>query len=236
MYARRVPAFDRLSLPLGEAIFTQRAIRCLKPEPIADDDLRLILQAAGRAPSARNRQPWHFLVLKDPERKRQLQELFQEDWWTRRGRAGIHTIEDVPAHDRATLRLLAELAQAPVLILACAVASTVPNEVLAAAQNLLLAARGLGIGGTLTRFGPTIDPITDGRVKQTFGIPAEVEIQYVIPLGYAPGQFGPVQRKELRDIVSLDTWNNPAPFATQNRCRSVPAKAPDAMVQFGERR
>ncbi|HLQ32730.1 MAG TPA: nitroreductase family protein [Chloroflexota bacterium] len=202
-----MPDFERLSLPLGEAIFTQRAIRRVKPDPISDEDLRLILQAAGRAPSASNRQPWHFLVIKDPERKQRLQELFQEAWWARRHAAGIHRPEEVPPHDQAALRLTTELAQAPVLILACQTQELIPNEILAAAQNLVLAARGLDIGGTFTRLGPSVDD----RLKQTFGIPPDVQVMYCIQLGYPQGKFGSAQRKPLSEIASLDRWDSPLP-------------------------
>lgn len=213
-YPPRMAPFDRLSLPLGEAIFTQRAIRQLKPDAIPDDDLALILLAAGRAPSARNQQPWHFLVLRNPGCKRQLQELLQRDWWARRRHAGILTPEDVPVEDRPTVRFLDELAQVPVLILACVTSARVANEVLAAAQNLLLAARALGIGGTLMRFGPTMDETTDSQLKELFTMPAEAKVEYVIPLGFPRARFGLARRKALHEIVSLDHWGASAPFAS----------------------
>ena len=58
-------AESRLSMPVGEAIFTQRAIRRLKPDPIPESDLRDVLEAATRAPSGGNSQPWHFVVVRD---------------------------------------------------------------------------------------------------------------------------------------------------------------------------
>jgi len=200
-------------MPLGEAMFTMRAMRRLKPDPIPDEDLRLILLAAGRAPSARNGQPWHFLVLRDSLRKQQLQEVFQRDWWERRNRSGIRTIDDVPEGDRSTVEFLERLAQVPVLILACVTSTRVANEVLAAAENLLLAARGLGIGGTLMRFGPATDGATERSLRELFGLPENAKVEYVIPLGYPLGQFAEPRRKDLREIVSLDAWGQPAPFA-----------------------
>jgi hypothetical protein len=58
---------DRLTMLLGEAIFSLRAIRRLKPDPIPDADLQDILEAAIRAPNGGNTQPWHFVVVKDPD-------------------------------------------------------------------------------------------------------------------------------------------------------------------------
>ena len=75
---------DRLSIPLGEAIFSLRAIRKLQPTPIADENLRDILEAAIRAPNGGNQQPWHFIVVKDPTQRVALAALYHEAWWAKR--------------------------------------------------------------------------------------------------------------------------------------------------------
>ena len=206
-----MPDFDRISLPVGEAIFSQRAIRRVKPDPIAEADVRLILQAAGRAPSASNKQPWHFVVVTDQEIKDQLGVLFTEAWWARRHAAGIHTPEQVPAHDAPALRLSGELNKAPVLILACNMPSVIQNEILAAVQNLLLAARGLGIGGTVVSFGPSVDD----RVRALVGMPDDARLAYCIQLGYPEGKFGPANRKPLTEIASLNHWGGSIPWAAE---------------------
>ena len=71
---------DRLTIPLGEAIFTLRAIRRLKPDPVPDSDIRDILEAAIRAPNGGNQQPWRFIVVTDPELKSRLAKLYHEAW------------------------------------------------------------------------------------------------------------------------------------------------------------
>ena len=58
---------NRLSITLGDAIYSLRAIRRIRPDPIPDDDLKTILDAARQAPNGANRQPWHFIVLRDSE-------------------------------------------------------------------------------------------------------------------------------------------------------------------------
>ena len=80
---------NRLTMPLGEAIFSLRAIRRLKPDPIPDADLRDILEAAIRAPNGGNTQPWHFVVVKDAAMRAQLGTLYHEAWWAKRRDAGI---------------------------------------------------------------------------------------------------------------------------------------------------
>ena len=73
-----------LSFPIGEAMFTQRAIRKFKPDPIGDEQLKLILDAASKAPSGGNFQPARFLVVRDRARILALGELYREAWWAKR--------------------------------------------------------------------------------------------------------------------------------------------------------
>ena len=199
---------SRLSMPLGEAIFTQRAIRRMRAVPISDADLQDILEAATRAPSGSNTQPWHFLVVRDPDLRAQLGVLYREAWWAKRKDEGINGPEDIPlgkSPKRSALRLSNEIGAAPVIVLVCATSrgpgpagSTIP-----AAQNLLLAARALGIGGTIT----TLHPQVEERVHGLFGIPSTVQVVYCIPLGYPLGSFGPAQRKPLSEVSSYDRWD-----------------------------
>ena len=111
---------ERLTMPLGEAIFSLRAIRRLKPDPIPDADLRDILEAAIRAPNGGNTQPWHFVVVKDAAQRAQLGTLYHEAWWAKRRDAGIHGPEDLPRHYQPAMRLADEFGQVPVMILVCA--------------------------------------------------------------------------------------------------------------------
>lgn len=201
---------SRLSMPLGEAIFSLRAIRRLKPDPIPDADIRDILEAAIRAPNGGNAQQWHFLVVKEAGLRVQLGALYHEAWWAKRRDAGIHSPEDLPRNYHAAMRMADEIGQVPVMILVCAtaqgagpMASAIP-----AVQNLLLAARALGIGGTIT----TLHPQVEERVHALFGIPDTAQVVYCIPLGYPRGRFGPNQRKPLTEVCSYDRWGSEAPW------------------------
>ena len=200
---------SRLSMPLGEAIFTLRAIRRLKPDPIPDEDLRDILEAAIKAPNGGNNQQWHFLVVRDAEFRTQLGALYREAWWAKRRDAGIHGPEDIPRGKtplRSAMRLADEIGRAPVIVLVCATAKGPgpTGSVIPAAQNLLLAARALGLGGTIA----TLHPQVEDRVHRLFGIPDAAQIVYCIPLGYPRGNFGPAQRKPLSEVCSYDRWVN----------------------------
>jgi nitroreductase len=199
-----MPRFDRLTMPLNEALTTLRAIRQVKPDPIPEADLRLIVEAAGQAPSSGNAQPWHFVLVRSDEGKARLQALYRESWWNWYRSTGQDQLPEPPRHVRAAMRLAEELHLAPVLVLACTLAPTIPNEALAAAQNLLLAARALGIGGTFTRLNATVVD----RVRATFNLPPGCEVNYCIRLGYPLQPFGPLRRKPARDICSLESFGN----------------------------
>ncbi len=198
---------ERLTMPLGEAIFTQRAIRRLKPDPVPDAVLRDILEAAIRAPSGGNAQPWHFLVLQDAGVRARFAALYREAWWAKRKDAGINGPEDIPVSDRtlrAAMRLADEIGDAPVLVLVCATGpgAGAMGSVIPAAQNLLLAARALGVGGTIT----TLHAQVESRVHELLGIPDGAQVVYCVPLGFPRGNFGPASRRPLADVCSLDLW------------------------------
>lgn len=201
----------RLSMPLGEAIFSLRAVRRLKPDPIADADLRDILDAAIRAPNGGNAQPWHYIVVKDAAIRAELGELYHEAWWAKRRDSGYHRPEDLPRHYHPAMRLADAIGKVPVLILVCATAkgASAMGSVIPSVQNLLLAARALGIGGTIT----TLHPQVEERVHRLFGIPETAQVVYCIPLGYPEGRFGPNVRKPLTEVCSYDRWGEGVPWA-----------------------
>ena len=200
---------SRLTMTLGETMFTQRAIRRFRPEPIPDADLQDILEAAIRAPNGGNTQPWHFLVIKDPDLRAKLAELYHEAWWAKRRDQGIMGPEDIPPgknSQRSAMRLADQIGQAPVIVLLCGTAQgpAAAASIIPAAQNLLLAARAFGIGGTIT----TLHADVDERVHKLLGIPETAQVVYCLPLGYPRGTFGSVQRKPLSEVCSYDRWGN----------------------------
>jgi nitroreductase len=205
----------RLDMSLGEALFTQRSIRRLRPDPIPIDDLRLILEAAARAPSGGNRQPARFLVLTDRETIRRFGALYHEAWWAKRrdeGRAWTRR-EDIPAEERiprSAARLADEIKDAPCVVLALGVAKGQASSVIPAVQNLMLAARALGIGSVPT----TLHPRVMDRVYALLGIPAEAEFHLCIPLGYPRGRFGPTRRRPTAETTFLDRWGGAVPWSS----------------------
>ena len=198
-----------------DAVTTQRAMRRLKPDPIPDAALRRVMDAATCAPSGGNRQGWSFLVVRDPAKRARLGELYREAWGelvkVPYYASAAKAPPDSPAGKMlASARHLGEhLGEAPVLILACiavdpgvAPSVTTGASIYPAVQNIMLAARALGIGSCLT----TIHRFRDAQVKELLGIPPNVETAALIPLGYPLGKFGRPPRRPLREVAFADRW------------------------------
>ena len=104
------------------------------------------------------------------------------------------------------MRLAGEIGDTPAFVLVCATArgAGAAQSVIPSVQNLLLAARSIGIGGTIT----TLHAVVEERVHDLFGIPTEAQVVYCVPLGYPRGRFGPLSRKPLSEVAALDSWDN----------------------------
>ena len=187
-----------------EAIRTTRAMRRLDPSrEVSDEDIRTIVEAATKAGSAGNRQPVRWLVVRDAEKRRQLGELYREcvEPLLRDDEEHAKTDAATAKRLKSTRHLARHLGEAPVLVLACA-----PGQVHAAvfvgAQNLMLAARALGLGTTLT----TSHRCNEDKVKTLLGIPDDVDTFCLIPVGYPLGRWGEAQRRPVEELAYQDGW------------------------------
>jgi nitroreductase len=201
--------YARLSMPLGEAIFTQRSIRRFQPVPIPVEDLRLLVEAAVRAPNGGNFQLARFLIVTDRERIREFGPLYREAWWAKRKDEGIRSGDDLPAHYRAASGLADAMKDVPCVVFALATHNGPAHSVIPAVQNLMLAARAVGIGSVPT----TLHPSVMGRFHTLFGIPEGIGFHFCIPLGYPQGNFGPNVRKPTAETTFWDCWGGPVPWA-----------------------
>jgi nitroreductase len=202
----------RLSMSIGEAMFTQRSIRRFRPDSIPTEDIRLILEAASKAPNGGNQQIARFLVVTDRARIREFGRLYREAWWAkRRDEQGWSGPDDVPPEDttyRSPMRLADEMQNAPCIVFALALPPGWANSVIPSVQNLMLAARALGIGSVPT----TLHPSVMDRFRAMFGIPSEVSFHFCIPLGYPRGSFGPTTRRPTAETTYLDRWGQEVPW------------------------
>ena len=196
---------------LFEAMYSQRAIREFKPDPVPDELVRRLIEAATKAPSGSNRQDWRFLVIRDYETKRKIGEYYNQARSSRYG-AGAPP-SNVPARRRAASDYMAEhLQDVPVLILACIQHNGGPTNmsrggsIYPAVQNILLAARGLGLGSVIT----SLHKRYETEIKELLGIPEDVETAALLPIGFpAEGsRYGPTRRAPVEEVTFYDRWGN----------------------------
>lgn len=200
---------SRLSMPLGDAIFSQRSIRRFKPDPIPIDDIHLMIEAAVKAPNGGNLQLARFLVVTDGSLIRQFGALYREAWWAKRRDEGFSGADDLPKRFEPAARLADEIVDAPCIVFALALHNGPADSVIPAVQNLMLAARALGIGSVPT----TLHPTVMDRFYAMFGIPDDVGFHFCVPLGYPQGKFGPNVRKPTAETTFLDRWDAPVPWS-----------------------
>jgi nitroreductase len=205
-------------MELFEAIYTLRSMRRLKPDPIPDEAIRTILDAAIRAASGGNQQTWAFIVVRDRAIKEEIAAIYLEGWRalkaTGYGQAPPDATEEARRQGERVVRsaeyLAEHLADAPVWIFPCARVSAQPtlvsgSSIYPAVQNLMLAARALGIGTTLT----TIYRRDNARVNALLGLPEGWDTAALIPLGYPEGRWGTAVRQPVETVVHADRFGQP---------------------------
>jgi nitroreductase len=189
---------------------TCRAMRWLRPDPVDAALVERLVWSATRAPSPANTQDWGFVVVDDPRARKPIADAIRA--------AMTAYVEALPRPDRTarlmldgTAHLLDTLAAAPVLIFVCGgvhYPAGRPDEqftwsaLYPAAQNLLLAARGLGLGAVFTTLHRAAEPV----VREVLAIPDDILIAATIPIGWPDRPFGPVVRRPVADVVHHNRW------------------------------
>ena len=212
----------RRVMPLATAITTQRAVRRVLPDPVDPRIVRRCIELALEGPTGSNGQNWEFVVVTDRSTKERLQTQYRRIW-TLYSRAG----ERVRAGDEQTARILRSVRwqvdhfhEIPVLVVACLRGGPrlpyVPMPAMAASphygsiypsvQNLLLAARAVGLGGSLITL-----PLWSVTVaRRILGLPLTVEPCCVVPLGWARGRYGPKARRPVDEVVHHERYGRRA--------------------------
>jgi nitroreductase len=212
------PVADALQMPLAETMRTQRAVRRLRSDPVEDDLVLELLGLAVKAPTGGNTQGWEFVIVRDAGVKHQLARLNRQAWSVYRRLAKRRARGDL-----ALARVLASVQwqadhfeDVPVIVVACLHGHPWPTplgrtsyygSVYPAVQNLLLAARAVGLGAALT----TLPLWSRGLARRTLGLPANVTPCAVVPLGWPEGAgYGPTTRRPVEELVHVDRWGNRA--------------------------
>jgi len=238
---------DKPTSDVFEILHTCRAMRRLKPDPVPEDVLVRLVDAAIHAPSSSNAQNWRFVIVRDREQKQRIADLWRRGaaWYrdtigAAPPRAGedsaqllrsqaasqymLDHIEDMPAivfigvkKDAAVAKALASANTITAAIRHLGIGGTarlltgagnatatgIHATAYPAAQNLLLAARALGLGAVLT----TPHLFHPGQYEKVLGLPSDVTLTCVIPVGYPMGKFGPVRRSDPRTMIHWDRYS-----------------------------
>jgi len=159
------------------AIMQRRSVRKYEPKPIPEDDLHAIIEAGRHAPSAANRQPWHFIVIKDAEQKRKVAEACSDQKW---------------------------MADAAVIIAGVGRPSVSDTwyavDVAIAMQNMILAATALGYGTCW------IGAFDQEQVNSVLEVPADMRVVALTPVGVPSGRPEARPRQPLSEFASLDRY------------------------------
>jgi nitroreductase len=191
-------------------------MRRLRPDPVPDALIRRVLEAGTWAANGGNMQNWRFLVIRDPAVKQAVAVYYRRAWNEIVGpryRAGNPPRDTSPERFARMLEaaeyLAEHLHEAPVWVVPCLAGATPTrtsgSSVYPAVQNVLLAARALGLGATLT----TLYLQFEKEAEAAMGLPPDVHSYALLPIGYPIGRFGPVRRGALEDVVYEDRWGRP---------------------------
>jgi nitroreductase len=188
------------SMPLEEAMRTQRAIRRLKTDPVDDALVLRLIELAQKAPTGSNAQNWEFIVA-----------------WRLYGGIGRWMARNDPKMLRiidAVAWQAAHFADIPVIVIACLrgprlpfppiIATSYYGSIYPSVQNLLLAARAAGLGAALI----TMPLWSTWLARRALGLPWSVAPCAVIPLGWPKGKYGPTTRRPVGEVVHLDRFGN----------------------------
>ena len=184
---------------LDRLFATQRAVRHFDGRPVDDATIEKILSAATRAPSARNAQPWRFIVIRETETKRALGKVFDELGAQFYGANAPDRTpwEEVPALIAITSEYAFGSNEAGIAALG---ASIYPGV-----QNLLLAAHALGLGTVLT----TRWKAREAEVRPLLGLPETMAVHAIIPIGYPAARHGKNRRKPVSEVTFRERLGTP---------------------------
>lgn len=201
-----------------EAIYTSRALRRFSPEPVPEDAVFQLIDAAIRAPTGHNSQDWRFVIVTDPAAKAKMQEWSERAWEIAfPAYQDQAAIDALPRTQRLSIRSVKDLAfslgSVPLIVVVCGLRgkhSSPGGSHFPAVQNMLLAARALGLGGSIFNL-----PLVGGDgMHELLQIPVSNEIYCCVPIGYPSDKPGPVTRKPVSKVAYLERFGEQWPFAT----------------------
>ena len=207
-------------LSFFDLVGTVRAMRRLKPDPVPMELIWKVLNAGVQAPSGQNTQPWKFVLISEPEKKKWFAERYTAAIESRFGRAASR--KDIPPDKihpqlKALFYQMDHMHEFPYLLLVCGERDwpfKVPQEdrvglappnfgaVYPCVQNILLACRAVGLGAALT----TMHQVFEDELHEYFEIPDTFGVVVTMPIGWPMGKFGSVTRIPAEEKTFLNKW------------------------------
>ena len=174
-------------MDLFEVIEKRRSIRSYKPTPIPNEHLKKILEAARLAPSGKNLQPWRFIIVRNPERKRMLAEAAMNQMFIAEADVVIVALSDPTVYSSTGTRRRIPYLQDPMI----------------AIEHMILAATALGYGTCW------IGAFNEDKVKQIVNAPEELAVIALLPIGVPNENPPPRPRKSFEEIFFSEVYGKP---------------------------
>jgi nitroreductase len=215
---------DMAEIGLFEAIYSTRALRRFKTDPVPDELIAKVLDAAIQAASGSNDQNWLFMVVTEAGQRQRVAEIYRKA--TDRAHLTDYIAKKFGGGDRSSqllaksvIHLVEHIHEVPLFIVPCLnvgnAASQDPKfrermgrleggSIYPAIQNLMLACRAVGLGTVLT----TIHALYEDEVKSVLGLPPEYATFALLPIGFPTDKFGPVKRRPITQVAHRDRYGN----------------------------
>jgi nitroreductase len=220
---------------LFKAMYSARALRRFKPDPVPEEIITKILDAAIRAPSAGNSQNWAFVVVRDREQRRKLAEIYRKAsdavgaFYAARGRPAHMTDEQFRRFVSSGTYLWDHIGEAPVLLVAClkqepmpppealppaalaAFHAATPHLARMSGASIYPAVQNIILACRALGLGTVMTTnhlLCEDEVKEVLGLPAEIQTYALMPIGYPRNKFGPVSRRPVSEVAHADRWSN----------------------------
>jgi nitroreductase len=210
-----------------EVMYSTRALRRYKPDPVPDDVIAKVVEAGTQAASGSNDQNWVFMVVTDAAQRQRVAGVYRKaadrahmaDYIKAKFSSGDRTGRLIA---NSVLHLLEHIHEAPVLIVPCLKSGNPAAQdpkfrermgrlegasIYPAIQNIMLACRALGLGTVLT----TLHALYEDEMREVLGLPPEYTTWALLPIGYPTDKFGPVRRKPVAEVACRDRFGNPWP-------------------------
>ncbi|HEX6339793.1 nitroreductase family protein [Umezawaea sp.] len=213
---------------VSHCITTMRAVRRFQRADVGPELVDFVLRHAIQAGSAKNRQPWRFVVVRDPAQRTRLGQWYQQGYqdvlaWSRTEVVRNDAAPDEGREMAAAGQLAAHFDEVPVVIVVCYL-PTRRNpadffnaaSIYPAVQNMLLAARAVGLGATLTTLqalggitpeGDAAGPVSIyDELRQILDIPSGVVPAALVPVGWPVGRFSVGRRTPVPEVAYRERW------------------------------